>query len=137
MCGLYLLFKRSLGIKTKLDLDTNRSLRSSGWISANIPSPHTPRPPYFVLRKHLFLDATKSSDCKLYFLPNSIDNILSEHMLEHLNNEDLLDTLKIIHHFLAYNGIFRVAVPDGSRPDANYINQVKPPNDGPSAAFYY
>ena len=64
---------------------------------------------------------------------NSIKRILAEHVFEHLSETDRDKTIQNFKHFIANDGIIRIAVPDGYHPDPNYINQVKVGGSGRSA----
>ena len=77
-----------------------------------------------------FLDVTKPSQWAALFRPESIDRILSEHMLEHLSEDQAKITLRECHRYLKPGGLLRLAVPDGFRRDAAYVTEAAPPNDG-------
>jgi predicted SAM-dependent methyltransferase len=62
------------------------------------------------------------------FLPNSLDVILAEHVLEHLTYSEAAEATRNCFEYLKPDGYFRVAVPDGFHPEPNYINWVKPGN---------
>lgn len=76
------------------------------------------------------LDVTSPSDWKALFDPNSIDALLSEHMLEHLSEEEGHTALGECYRYLKPGGLFRIAVPDGYRRDPDYYAEAAPPNDG-------
>lgn len=76
------------------------------------------------------LDATQPADWLKLFQPGSLDNILSEHVLEHLGWEECRKALSLCHQFLKPGGRLRVAVPDGNRRDEPYHAETKPPYDG-------
>jgi predicted SAM-dependent methyltransferase len=59
---------------------------------------------------------------KLGLTENSVDNILSEHMLEHLSDEDRHLCVKHFYYYLKPGGIARIAVPDGYRPNPTTEN---------------
>ncbi|MTI10275.1 class I SAM-dependent methyltransferase [Curvivirga aplysinae] len=56
---------------------------------------------------------------------NSIDNLFSEHVLEHIDYEDCKKGLALAYKYLKPGGVFRIAVPDGFNPDPDYIDAVK------------
>ncbi len=60
------------------------------------------------------------------FLPNSLDAILAEHVLEHLTFTEAAEAVRICFKYLKPNGYFRIAVPDGFHPEPNYIAWVRP-----------
>ena len=77
-----------------------------------------------------FLDVTQPDEWAALFTPDSIDRILSEHMLEHLPEDAARVTLLACHRYLKTGGLLRLAVPDGYRRDAAYVAEAAPPNDG-------
>jgi predicted SAM-dependent methyltransferase len=76
------------------------------------------------------LDVTNPSDWSALFEPNSIDSLLSEHMLEHLTENEGRVALAEAYRYLKPGGLFRIAVPDGYRRDPDYVAEASPPNDG-------
>ena len=76
------------------------------------------------------LDVTSAEDWSALFEPGSIDSLLSEHMFEHLTEEEARSALTQCRRYLKPGGLFRLAVPDGYRRDARYVKEVSPPNDG-------
>jgi predicted SAM-dependent methyltransferase len=81
------------------------------------------------------LDITQPRDWRALFEPNSIDRLLCEHVLEHLSDEECRTALAECHRYVKRGGIFRVAVPDGYRRDAEYVAEVAPPNAGHKQLF--
>src|SRR5215213_5457782 len=86
-------------------------------------------PGWFQTDKEI-LDVTSPRDWRALFEPDAIDVLLSEHMLEHLSEEDARIALGECYRYLKPGGLFRVAVPDGYRRDAAYVAEASPPNDG-------
>jgi predicted SAM-dependent methyltransferase len=76
------------------------------------------------------LDVTSPDDWSILFAPESIDSLLSEHMLEHLSEEEARTALGEAYRYLKPAGLFRLAVPDGYRSDPTYVKEVAPPADG-------
>ncbi|HSE21859.1 MAG TPA: methyltransferase domain-containing protein [Pyrinomonadaceae bacterium] len=76
------------------------------------------------------LDVTKPSDWSELFAPDSIDFLLSEHMLEHLTEQQAHVALSECYRYLKPTGLFRIAVPDGNRRDEVYLREASPPKDG-------
>ena len=76
------------------------------------------------------LDVTSADDWSILFKPDSIDSVLSEHMLEHLSENEGRTAVGECYRYLKPGGLFRVAVPDGYRRDAAYVKEAAPPNDG-------
>jgi predicted SAM-dependent methyltransferase len=68
----------------------------------------------------------------LFGLP-VIDNILCEHVWEHLTMEQAHQANENIMAYLKPGGNFRLAVPDGLHPNPQYINHVKPGGTGAGA----
>ena len=71
------------------------------------------------------------------FSKGCINNILAEHVFEHLNKNDRHIAVSHFYCFLKNGGKIRIAVPDGFNPDKKYIDHVKPPNDGHTVLFTY
>ena len=76
------------------------------------------------------LDVTAPSDWRALFEPESIDSLLSEHMLEHLTEDEARVSLGECYRYLKPGGLLRLAVPDGYRRDPAYVAEAAPPNDG-------
>lgn len=79
------------------------------------------------------LDITKGSDFEKYFNKKKIKNVLAEHVLEHLTQEELK---KMILNFYKYSDDkvnIRIAVPDGFHPNKGYIETVRPGGKGDGA----
>jgi predicted SAM-dependent methyltransferase len=55
-----------------------------------------------------------------------VDNILAEHVFEHMTFEDGFKAASNCYRALKPFGRLRIAVPDGFHPDPAYINWVKP-----------
>ena len=63
-------------------------------------------------------------------MKSSIDNILAEHVWEHLTEEQTELANQNCFNFLKKEGRLRIAVPDGFFPNQEYIDQVKPGGSG-------
>jgi len=72
-----------------------------------------------------YLNLLKPHDWKRFFLPNSIDAILAEHVWEHLTTDEGFAAAQQCFTYLKPGGYLRVAVPDGFHPNPNYIQYVK------------
>ena len=81
-----------------------------GWISTDLP----------------YFNIFKESDWRFYFKKNSINNLLAEHVLEHLSEKNVEDVLALAHKYLRSGGCFRIAVPDAYNPDPEYLDTVSP-----------
>jgi predicted SAM-dependent methyltransferase len=86
------------------------SQRLPGWLATDIDT----------------LNITQESSWSSLFRPGTIDNILAEHVLEHLSLNELHRVLAYAKKFLKTDGVFRVAVPDAFHPSRYYYNLVKP-----------
>ena len=86
-------------------------------------------PGWFPTDKEI-LDVTLPADWRALFKPESIDTLLSEHMLEHLSAADARTALAECYRYLKSGGLLRIAVPDGYRRDPDYVKEASPPNDG-------
>lgn len=72
------------------------------------------------------LNVTKQEDWRKFLHNIKLDNIMAEHVWEHLSEKDAELANINCFNFLKSGGILRVAVPDGFNPDKNYIDYVKP-----------
>jgi len=72
------------------------------------------------------LDITIEKDWERYFMPNSVDAILAEHVWEHLTPNQAATAARQCFTYLSPGGRLRVAVPDGLHPDPEYIDAVRP-----------
>jgi len=79
------------------------------------------------------LDVTKEDNWFAVLQGKQVDNVFAEHVWEHLSLEQTEKANKNIFKFLKSRGRFRVAVPDGFKPDEEYINYVKPGGNGAGA----
>lgn len=79
------------------------------------------------------LNILELKDWAFLFRNQLIDNILAEHVWEHLTQEDGLAAAKLCYRFLRKGGRLRIAVPDGYFPDQAYIENVKVGGIGPGA----
>ncbi len=81
------------------------------------------------------LDIRKDSDWNKNFKKESLNIVLAEHVFEHLSNNEVLSTLKIIYKYLKPGGFIRIAIPDKNRKDKKYLKAVRPPIDGHKSFF--
>jgi len=79
------------------------------------------------------LDILRLEDWQYFFGLGVIDALLSEHVWEHMMPEDGLIAAHNCYKYLKPGGYFRVAVPDGFHPNAEYIDWVKPGGIGAGA----
>ena len=76
------------------------------------------------------LDVTSLTDWDALFVPESIDSLLSEHMLEHMTADEARTATSLCFRYLKPGGVFRVAVPDGYRRDPLYAAAAGSKEDG-------
>jgi predicted SAM-dependent methyltransferase len=69
-----------------------------------------------------------------FFVENSLDAIMAEHVWEHLQPSEAAVAARVCYAFLKPGGYVRVAVPDGYHPDQSYIDMVKPGGIGEGAS---
>ncbi|HEX8491241.1 MAG TPA: methyltransferase domain-containing protein [Pyrinomonadaceae bacterium] len=81
------------------------------------------------------LDITSPRDWRNLFAPESIDRLLTEHVLEHLSEEECRIAVAECYRYLKRGGLLRIAVPDGYRRDAAYVAEASPPKDGHKVLF--
>lgn len=79
------------------------------------------------------LNITVEEDWKKLLKFLQLNNIMAEHVWEHLSEKDTQLANKNCFKFLKKGGILRIAVPDGYNPDKAYIDYVKPGGNGPGA----
>lgn len=79
------------------------------------------------------LNILSEKDWKFFFKRNSLQNIMGEHVWEHLTPQDGALAAQHCYNFLQEGGVLRIAVPDGYHQDEKYINAVKPGGVGAGA----
>ena len=67
------------------------------------------------------LDLLIVADWHQFFIINSLDAILAEHVWEHLTPNEGIVAAKNCFDFLKPGGHIRIAVPDGYHPEADYV----------------
>lgn len=72
------------------------------------------------------IDASADRDWQRYFVPDSIANVLAEHVWEHMTAQQGLAAAGSIYKYLKKGGCFRVAVPDRNHPSPEYYDDCKP-----------
>lgn len=121
------LLRKLVALKTRRSLKADISRSSSirvilgadvsnypGWIPTDYP----------------VLDVTDGESWSRLFEPGSIDALLSEHVFEHLADDQIASAFSYMHTYLMVGGYVRIGVPDGYHPDAEYIEAVKPGGSG-------
>ena len=79
-----------------------------------------------------WFDVSNSKHWNRLFNKNTtLSNVMSEHVFEHLTEQEMETSISLIHKYLKKNGILRIAVPDGNNPDPEYrlntgINGIGP-----------
>lgn len=89
-------------------------------------------PGWFATEKDI-LDVTERSAFLRYWKPASRSTFLAEHVWEHLDEEEAQSANANCFEFLEPGGRLRIAVPDGYKPDPDYIDWVRPGGIGPGA----
>src|SRR5690606_14711483 len=107
-------------------------LLTSSKILINIGSGKDKYSAWFITDRKV-VDVTKTEDWSKYLLVRKADNILAEHVWEHLEPADAAQANANCYQFLKKGGRFRIAVPDGFFPDQEYIDDVKPGGKGKGA----
>lgn len=72
------------------------------------------------------LDITNQNHFCKFFLLNTIDVILSEHVIEHISTEDFKKFLNISYKYLKTGGYIRIAIPDKNHPSPFYRDMCRP-----------
>lgn len=81
------------------------------------------------------LDILKEEEWRYLLGQRKVEMLLSEHVLEHIAPAEQLKSVRLCYRFLKPGGRFRVAVPDGYRPDDSYRKEIMPPRDGHTMVF--
>lgn len=119
--GLKLRLRNFIGffraVKRKFNIGSAGVNPDSAWFATDI---HT-------------LNITKDGDWfkHLFFL--RLDNIMAEHVWEHLTDADTELANRNCFKYLKRSGVLRLAVPDGYHPDPSYVEWVRPGGNGPGA----
>lgn len=95
--------------KLKINLGSG-NMELQGWIATDLPH----------------FDILKKEDWHYYFKKKRPDNLLAEHVIEHLTEPEVRLLFQHVLQFLKPKGCFRIAVPDGFNPDPYYIDYVSP-----------
>jgi predicted SAM-dependent methyltransferase len=80
--------------------------------------------------QHRDLDIRNESNWARLCYPDSLDAVLSEHVIEHLTLPEVGATARNVRKFLKSGGQWRIAVPDGFHSCSNYLNWVAPNSPG-------
>ena len=81
------------------------------------------------------LDITDPEQWRCVFGDLRADTLLAEHVFEHVNPEAHQRALELCFAYLLPGGRLRIAVPDGYRTDAHYLEQNAAPADGHTVFF--
>ena len=79
------------------------------------------------------LDVTNENHFKKYFKNKKINNVLAEHVLEHLTKNELELMIGNFYKYSTDKINIRIAVPDGFHKNQEYIDKVKPGGTGEGA----
>src|SRR5688572_15966016 len=109
--------KLLLSEKRKFNIGSGKFEYKDGWLYTDIAS----------------LDITKAEEWKRYLKFLKLDNIVSEHVWEHLPEKETAEATRNCYTFLKRGGNLRIAVPDGFHPEKDYIDWVKVGGLGPGA----
>jgi predicted SAM-dependent methyltransferase len=101
------------------------AIASSDVIRLNVGSGGTSYPGWFSMDRNL-LDITKRRNWERLLRGRLADNVLAEHVLEHLEEREIISAFRNIARFLETGGVFRMAVPDGNHP-SEYVRDLSKP----------
>jgi predicted SAM-dependent methyltransferase len=90
-----------------------------------IGSGSTQYPGWIASEKDYFNICNHKNFCRIIGR-KKIKSVLAEHVLEHIESEDLKQGMRNVYEFLESEGVFRIAVPDGFHQDIHYIENVRP-----------
>jgi predicted SAM-dependent methyltransferase len=79
------------------------------------------------------LNLTRDADWRKLLLFLKLDNIMAEHVWEHLTDAETALANQYCFKYLKRGGTLRLAVPDGFHPDPAYIEYVRPGGHGAGA----
>ena len=85
-----------------------------GWIGTDLPH----------------FNILKKEDWDYFFKDCNIDNLLAEHVFEHLTEAQTELALTLAFPYVKRGGVFRIAVPDGFNSNPAYIEYVRPGGHG-------
>lgn len=107
------------GVRSKkiLIVIGSSNVYSGGWIPTDIDQ----------------LNIVSTTNWNNLFRIGSIDAMLAEHVLEHLDYNEAVIAAKNCYNYLRPGGYLRIAVPDGNHPSPEYIDAVKPGGTGSGA----
>lgn len=110
-----------------------RKLRGKRFLKINVGSAGINSSPDWLATDIDILDVTKATNWFNILFYLRVDNIMAEHVWEHLSIKDTRRANKNCFRFLRNGGKLRIAVPDGFNPDPKYIEYVKPGGNGAGA----
>ena len=83
------------------------------------------------------LDVTEAAHFRQFWRPGTREAFMAEHVWEHLTPLQAAEANTNCHRFLRQGGWLRLAVPDGYRPDPEYLERVRPGGTGPGAEDHH
>jgi predicted SAM-dependent methyltransferase len=110
-------FQMLFANKRKFNIGSGKFTFENGWLNTDKNS----------------LNICREEDWKRYLKFLKLDNILAEHVWEHLAEEETAAANRNCFAFLKHGGNLRLAVPDGFHPKQDYIDWVKIGGVGPGA----
>ena len=87
----------------------------------------------WIATEQSLVDLLQPASWERFFLPDSLDAVIAEHVWEHLTPSQGFVAANTCFQFLRPGGYLRVAVPDGNHPSPAYIARVRPGGTGPGA----
>ena len=72
------------------------------------------------------LDITDPKHWGYYFSKDAINNLLAEHVFEHLNYHQIRSSLLLAKEYMKKGGVLRIAVPDANHPSHYVYDLTKP-----------
>lgn len=111
------LLKRTINSGIKLNIGSANINYDNNWIATDINT----------------LNILNKDDWGKNMLFFKADNIMAEHVWEHLQENEIILANANCYKFLKKGGRLRLAVPDGFFPDKEYIEYVKPGGIGSGA----
>lgn len=127
------LFSKIFGSADPPESDLQKRIRQANPLKLIVGSGNLPADNSWITTELNTLDVTNTKNWELLLKGKHVDNVFAEHVWEHLTLEQTQAANMNIFNNLRSGGKLRIAVPDGYKPDEEYINYVKPGGTGAGA----
>jgi predicted SAM-dependent methyltransferase len=124
---------RSVLFRKWLRQNLHTAIRETGPLRVIVGGGHYLPYPGWHLTDQDILDIVEESHWRALFGGRKLDNLLAEHVWEHLTTEEGGRAAALSFQYLRPGGVLRIAVPDGFHPNPGYIRAVEPGGTGKAA----